>query len=53
MNNNAKKKKEIDDILVNYMAKISTLKQKRDSVLTNFLGALKERRINEIRQSIK
>ena len=52
-NNNAKRKKAIDDILVDYTTKISTLKKKRDSVITGFLGILKERRINEVRQSIK
>ncbi len=50
---NAQKKKEIEDILVKYMTKISVLKKSRDSIIINFLEALRKKRIDEIMQSIK
>ncbi len=53
MDKNAQKKKEIEDISSEYMAKIVVLKKKRDSVISNFLEVLRKKRIEEIMQSIK
>lgn len=52
-NSNTAKKEKIDGILAKYTAKMSILKQKRDVRVSEFLAGLKEKRINEIRQSIK
>jgi len=53
INKNAQKKKEIEDILVKYMTKISISKKKRDAIISSFLEALKEKKLDEIRQSLK
>lgn len=52
-NINAQKKKKIDDVMTDYTTRLSTLKQKSRDIVKSFLEVLKERRINEIRQSIK
>ena len=53
INKNAQKKKDIENIFSVFTAQISILKKKRDSVVLAFLKALKEKRLDEIRQSIK
>lgn len=53
LKNNAQKKKAIEDIRVKYSAKISVLKKKRDKLISGFLEVLKEKRLNELRNSLK
>ncbi|MBI5421442.1 MAG: hypothetical protein HZA35_04010 [Parcubacteria group bacterium] len=53
VNNNAQKKKEIDDVLAKYMAQLVVLKKKRDKIIADFLETLKEKRIKELRDSLK
>lgn len=53
INKNAQKKKEIEAILAKYIIKMFILKQKRDSIVLKFLEALKEKRLDEIRQLLK
>ena len=52
-NTNLHKKKEIANVLVRYTAKISALKQNRDFIIDKFLEALKEKKLEEMRSSIK
>ena len=49
---NSQKKKQIDDIVAKYTAKIIILKQKRNKVVSDFLEVLKEKKIKEIKNSI-
>lgn len=53
INKNIQKKKEIEGILAKYMVKMSVLEQKRDSIISSFLEALKKKRLDEIRQLLK
>lgn len=53
INNNIRKKNEIDSLLTKFAADASELKIKRDSVVAKFLKALTAKQIEEIRQSIK
>lgn len=52
-NTNAQKKKEIEDIVTKYRADISILKKKRDSLVSNFLKALEDKKLDEVRTLIK
>ena len=52
-NNNSQKKKAIDTILANYNASMNTLKQKRDKIISDFLEVLKEKKLDELRNSLK
>jgi hypothetical protein len=52
-NNKLQKKKQIDDILAKYTAKMAVVKQKRDRIISDFLEVLKEKRLEELRNSIK
>lgn len=52
-NDNAQKQKDIDEVLLKYKEKMSTLKQKRDKIIAGFSEALKERKLEELRNSIK
>lgn len=53
INDNASKKKAIDDILIKYNARMSDLKKKRDKIISVFLEVLKEKQLNSIRQLLK
>ncbi|MEI8123956.1 MAG: hypothetical protein WCG60_02180 [bacterium] len=50
---NLQKKKQIDDILAKYTAKMAVVKQKRDKIVSDFLEVLKEKRLEELRNSLK
>jgi hypothetical protein len=50
---NLEKKKEIDAIITVYKAKIVEIKEKRDIVVSGFLEVLRERKIKELRKTIK
>jgi len=52
-NNNLQKKKQIDDVLAKYTAKMAVVKQKRDKIISDFLGVLKEKKLEELRNSLK
>ena len=52
-NDNSQKKKAIDSILTNYNARIIALKQKRDKIISDFLEVLKEKKLEELRNSLK
>ena len=53
INGNAQKKKAIDDILAKYQARMSALKQKRDKIISNFVEALKEKKLDDVRRLLK
>lgn len=50
---NSQKKKAIDSILTSYNARIFALKQKRDKIISDFLVVLKEKKLEELRNSLK
>ena len=50
---NSQKKKVIDDTLAKYNAKMSALKQKRNKIISDFLEVLKEKKLEELRNSLK
>jgi len=52
-NDNLQKKKVIDDVLVKYNARMFVLKQKRDKIISDFLEILKEKKLEELRNSLK
>jgi len=52
-NDNLQKKKVIDDVLVKYNARMFVLKQKRDKIISDFLEILKEKKLTELRNSLK
>lgn len=52
-NDNLQKKKVIDNILTNYNARVIALKQKRDKIICDFLKALKEKKLEELRNTLK
>lgn len=52
-NNNAQKKKQIDDAVAKYNARMSALKQKQSKIISDFLEVLKEKKLNELRNSLK
>jgi len=49
---NIQKKKEIDEILAKKGAQITALKQKRDSIISEFNEALKEKKLAELKNSL-
>lgn len=53
INSNEQKKREIDRVMTDYLGKVAILKKKRDVIVNSLLAVLKERKINEIMQSIK
>ncbi len=52
-NDNIQKKKQIDDVLVKYSARMAVVKQKRDKIISDFLEVLKEKKLEELRNSLK
>lgn len=52
-NKNLQKKKEIEKIVAEFAIKFSVLKKKRDDVVANFLEALKEKKLDELRKSLQ
>jgi len=52
-NNNLQKKKQVDDVLAKYSARIAVVKQKRDKIVSDFLEVLKEKKLEELRNSLK
>ena len=52
-NNNIQKKKIIDEILVKHQEKMSALRQKRDKIVSVFLNALKEKKLEELKNLLK
>lgn len=52
-NDNLQKKKQIDDVLAKYSARIVVVKQKRDKIVSDFLEVLKEKKLEELRNSLK
>jgi hypothetical protein len=53
INNNLQKKKVVDNILSNYNTRMIALKQKRDKTISDFLEVLKEKKLEELRNSLK
>lgn len=53
MANNNLQKKQVDDILAKYGAKMVVVKQKRDKIISDFLEVLKEKKLEELRNSLK
>ena len=53
ISNNSQKKKQIDDVLAKYTTKIVVVKQKRDKIISDFLEVLKEKKLEELRNSLK
>lgn len=49
---NIQKKQEIDEILAKKSAKMNALKQKRDSIISEFNEALKEKKLAELKNSL-
>jgi len=52
-NRNAEKKKQAEAILAKYLEKLELLKRQKNSLITRFAESLKEKRIEEIKQSLK
>jgi hypothetical protein len=52
-NDNLQKKKQIDDVLAKHSARIAVVKQKRDKIVSDFLEILKEKKLEELRNSLK
>lgn len=53
LNKNIQKKKAIGDVLEKYSAKMVVLKQKRDKIVAEFLEVLQEKKLEELRNSLK
>ena len=53
MKTNLQKKKEIGQIAVKYKAKFVELKKKRNKIVANFVEALRQKRLEEIKNSLK
>ncbi len=51
--NTEQKKKEIEGILARYEAGMIILRQKRDKIISTFLELLKEKKLEELRNSLK
>ena len=51
-NDNIQKKKQLDDALTKYNARMSVLKQKRDKIISDFLKILNEKKIAELRKQL-
>lgn len=52
-NDNLRKKKQVDDILAKYNARMAVVKQRRDKIISDFLEVLKEKKLEELRNSLK
>lgn len=50
---NLQKKSEIDDIVVKYKIKFAGLKKRRDKIIVDFVEALRQKRLQEIKKSLK
>jgi len=50
--NNSQKKKQIDEALAKYSARIAVLKQKRDKIISDFSKVLNEKKIAELRKQL-
>lgn len=46
--NNAQKKKQIDDAVAKYNARMAVLKQKQDKIISDFSKVLNEKKIAEL-----
>lgn len=53
MTNKNLQKKEIEKIVAEFAAKFSVLKKKRDDIVVEFLEALKEKKLDELRKLLK
>jgi hypothetical protein len=53
MKTNLQKKKKIDQIVVKYKGKFAELKKKRNKVVANFVETLKQKRLEEVKDSLK
>lgn len=51
--NNVQRKIAIDNILAKYVAQMIILKQKRDKIISDFLEVLRQKKLEELRNSIK
>ncbi len=51
-NNNAQKKKQIDDAVAKYNARMAVLKQRRDKIISDFSKVLNEKKIAELRKQL-
>jgi len=49
---NAQKKKQIDDAVAKYNARMAVLKQKRDKLISDFSKVLNEKKIAELRKQL-
>ena len=47
------KKQRIDIVLKNYIAKMADLRKRRDKVADSFRSALKEKKLQQLRDEIK
>ena len=52
-NKNLQKKSEIEKIVAEFAIKFSKLKKRRDDIVASFLDALKEKKLDELRKSLK
>ena len=52
-NKNVQKKKQIEKIVAEFATKLYSIKKKRDDIVAHFLDALKEKRLDELRKSLK
>ncbi len=52
-NDNFQKKKQIDSVLAKYSTRMVSVKQKRDKIISDFLEVLKEKKLEELRNSLK
>jgi len=53
MKTNAQKKQDIEAIWSTFMTNLSVVQRKRDSIVANFIAAIKEKRLDEIRKSLQ
>lgn len=51
-NKNRERRKKIDDILTKHANKLRILKQKRDTIISNFLKTLQEKKLEELRSTL-
>lgn len=52
-NDNLQKKKQVDGVLAKYSAKMAVVKRRRDKIISDFLEVLKEKKFEELRNSLK
>jgi len=53
MTNNLQKKKQINDTLAKYNARIEVVKARRDKIIFDFLDYLKEKKLEKLRSPLK